>query len=345
MPQIAGAGPAAGTESGKHIATAQQMWHERAWTRALSAGRAGTALVRPANTAPSTSPTGKGSGTTPRQPFCRSATPAFSPLPGAGDTHRWDREVTSAKMPSGRLEMSLPWRDLRRAGGPVIPAPPGPLRVTGGRGDSAGRRAGLGQALTAGAGSAAPRRPAAGCTAGSCSSGSCAREGGGHTARRAPREAAASCTPATPHPAPRHPQQLGHPFIQVEEEILVSPSTFGVPYGHPPAARGAHLQGGELAHVGEGGVAEGADPVVAQVAAKHRAQGLGPALPRPHRLPAHPHGSDVRRVLGCSQPAVSPCSGQSTGSPRTSLPSWGWHGTGTACCGSCPWLLTQAAGT
>lgn len=227
MPQIAGAGPAAGTESGKHIATAQQMWHERAWTRALSA--AGTALVRPANTAPSTSTRGKGSGTTPRQPFCRSAKPAFSPLPGAGDTHRWDREVTSAKMPSGRLEMSLPWRDLRRAGGPVIPAPPGPLRVTGGRGDSAGRRAGLGQALTAGAGSAAPRRPAAGCTAGSCSSGSCAREGGGHTARRAPREAAASCTPATPHPAPRHPQQLGHPFIQVEEEILVSPSTFGVP--------------------------------------------------------------------------------------------------------------------
>lgn len=33
---------------------------------------------------------------------------------GAGVTYRWEREVTSAKMPSGRVEMSLPCRDLRR---------------------------------------------------------------------------------------------------------------------------------------------------------------------------------------------------------------------------------------
>lgn len=53
--------------------------------------------------------------------FKGSPKPASAPLPCrvGDDAHRWDREVTSAKMPSGRLEMSLPWRDLQRTEGPA----------------------------------------------------------------------------------------------------------------------------------------------------------------------------------------------------------------------------------
>lgn len=48
--------------------------------------------------------------------------------------------------------------------------------------------------------------------------------------------------------------------------------------------QGLHLQGGELAHIGEGGVAQGADLVVAQIAGKEKPQSMEPAGPCPPSL-------------------------------------------------------------
>lgn len=73
-----------------------------------------------------------------------------------------------------------------------------------------------------------------------------------------------------------------HGFTQAQggdPAITQHPPLFRVPQnssaGLQPgvAPWGPHLQGGELAHVGEGGVAQGADLVVAQIAGKQKPQG------------------------------------------------------------------------
>lgn len=69
---------------------------------------------------------------------------------------------------------------------------------------------------------------------------------------------------------------------------------------------GPHLQGGELAHVGEGGVAQGADLVVAQIAGKQKPQGLEPAGPCPLLLlPSLLSCNGVQTAAGLSHRAIA----------------------------------------